>query len=84
MELRTIHTGSMTSIHCDVLLSTNSPPTKFLVFPPLALVPFHSAEICSAFARAVELSALRGALGATVARERRITREEGHFVGMLW
>ena len=35
------HTGSHVSIHSVVLLSTNSPLMKFLVVPPVALVPFH-------------------------------------------
>ena len=60
-------TGSRTSIHSDDLLSENSPPIKFLVVPPVALVPFQLAEICSAFGRARELRELRG---AEVARER--------------
>lgn len=63
-------TGSTTSIHCDVLLSTNSPPIRFFVLPPVALVPFHSAEIFSACVRAVELRAARGGLEAAVANER--------------
>lgn len=53
-------TGSTTSVHLSVELSTNSPPMKFFVLPPVALVPFHSAEISSALARAVAESALRG------------------------
>jgi len=51
-------TGSWTSIHSAALLSTNSPAMKFFVEPPVALVPFHLAEICSAFGCASALSAL--------------------------
>ncbi len=61
------HTGSTTSIHFSVLLSTNSPPMKFLVFAPVALVPFQSWEIFSAFDFAVALSPLRAGRDAAVA-----------------
>ena len=63
----TRRTGSRTSSHSDDLLSENSPPMKFLVVPPVALVPFQWAEICSAFGWAREPRALRG---AEVAKER--------------
>lgn len=71
-------------MYIDALLSTNSPPIKFLVFPPLALVPFHCEEICSAFARAVWLSALSGGLEA-VANDRLRCKwlERGNLAGML-
>jgi len=46
------------SIHSVVLLSTNSPPMKFFVAPPVALVPFQLADISSARGRAAELSDL--------------------------
>lgn len=41
-------TGSSTSIHLSVELSTNLPPIKFLVLPPDAFVPFQD-ESSSAF-----------------------------------
>lgn len=53
-------TGSTTSIQSDVLLSTNSPPIKFLVLSPVALVPFHSAESFSARSRVDALKPLSG------------------------
>src|SRR6267154_177648 len=53
-------TGSLTSSHLSVLLSTNSPPMKFLVFPPIILVPFQSVDNFSAIGRA---SAFNIALG---------------------
>ena len=40
--------GSWTSSHLSVLLSTNSPPMKFFVVPPVALVPFQLADRDSA------------------------------------
>jgi len=46
-------TGSWTSNHLSVLLSTNSPLMKFFVFPPVKLVPVHSAESLSAIGRAI-------------------------------
>ena len=53
-------TGSTTSIHFYALLSTNSPPMKFFVLSPVALVPFHSAESFSARSRDDVLSPLSG------------------------
>lgn len=69
-SLELARTGSTTSIHCLVVLSTNSPPIKFFVFPPVALVPCQSADIFSAWVRAVGLKATRGGLDAEVANER--------------
>ena len=43
---------------------------KFFVFPPVALVPFHSAEIFSACVRAVELRPASGGWVAAEAKER--------------
>lgn len=56
-----ILTGSRTSTHSEDLLSTNSPPIKFFVVPPVADVPFHPAEICSALGSADALKAERTA-----------------------
>lgn len=61
----------------SVELSTNSPPMKFFVFPPDALVPFHCVDICSALARAVAESALRGGRDVTVVAYVRAARSTG-------
>ena len=66
-EWHTRRTGSTTSIHWVVLLCTNSPPMKFLVFSPEQLVPFQSLERFSAFSRTTELSPRRGGCTGTVA-----------------
>lgn len=43
---------------------------NILVFPPVALVPFHSVDILSARSRAAALSPLRGGRVAAVANPR--------------
>jgi hypothetical protein len=65
-----INTGSSKSYHSEALLSTNSPPMKFLVVPPVALVPFQSDESCSALARTDTLRTFKDAVEVKVRRRK--------------
>jgi hypothetical protein len=46
--------GSWTSFHLSALLSSKRPPMKFIVLPPVQLVPCQLAEMASARGRASE------------------------------
>ena len=60
-----------------MLLSTNSPPMKFFVSLPVALVPFQLVEISIAFARAVGESLVDHELAEAVAYVRPTRKRVG-------